>query len=359
MKRKILSLILVLMLIPFASVFTACKKDEGYNLNNLKVEFNAISNGNKNIKIVEGNFVFDFSNHRYLGDVVETVEPYNELNKFNTLFSNLMSFACDYVELCSANEVVKNVELKNQIKEDLDNLMKSINNVDRCIDMFSESINGSYGANLSEEQDCLTRFEILLETYGTMYEKAIDFNNTLADLYFNNVLINSNPDIYSIKYEDFNSSVVISKLNSRLQYQKFLLSQSYFEKYLGNGIAKRIVEGEIISMYEDDYLSNFTAINKTINETIAVEKANNDNGTENSNKKRFYALAVQAQNIQATLKNDNEKFVSACNAIDYTKTKNNQFATAQELLCVDIIDSHNALIQCYNEVLVGMLSIIV
>ena len=347
------------MLIPFASVFTACKKDEGYNLNNLQVEFNSISNENKNIKLIEGNFVFDFSSHRYLGYVVETVEPYSELNKFNTLFSNLMNFACGYVELCSANEVVKNVELKNQIKSDLDSLKKSINNVERCVDMFSESINGSYGGNLSEEQDCLTRFEILLETYGTMFEKAINFNNTLADLYFNNVLTNSNPDIYSIKYEEFNSSAVVSKLDSRIQYQKFLLSQSFIEKYFGNGIAKRIVEGEIINLGEDGYLSNFTAINKTINEATAVEIANNDDGTSNSIKKRFYNLAIQAQNIQSTLNNDNEKLVSACNAIDYTKTKNNQFATAQELLCVDIIDANYDLIQCYNEVLTQMLVIIV
>ena len=47
MKRKILSLIFVLMLIPFASVFVACGKDEKVSLADLNTQFNAIADENK------------------------------------------------------------------------------------------------------------------------------------------------------------------------------------------------------------------------------------------------------------------------------------------------------------------------
>ena len=66
MKRKILSLILVLMLLPIASVFSACGKDKGYNLNNLANDFNAIASDNNNIVLENGKFVFDYDRHNHL-----------------------------------------------------------------------------------------------------------------------------------------------------------------------------------------------------------------------------------------------------------------------------------------------------
>ena len=61
MKRKILSLILVLMLLPLASVFVACSKEKSYNLNNLKTDFNKIDEENDNIVFKDKQILFTYS----------------------------------------------------------------------------------------------------------------------------------------------------------------------------------------------------------------------------------------------------------------------------------------------------------
>ena len=91
MKRKILCLILAVMLLPFVSVFGACgkKEEKGYDLTSLKNDFVQIVEENNNLKIIDGELVFDFSKQTNLKNAIENHQPYNQLNDYNKMFSNL------------------------------------------------------------------------------------------------------------------------------------------------------------------------------------------------------------------------------------------------------------------------------
>lgn len=353
MKKKLLSLILVMMLIPFASIFAACEMRNGYNLDGLQKDFNKIVTENNNVKFVDGNIEFDYSNHQEIEDIINSTEPYTTLNDYNFVFNNLMAFSCSYIDECSNNGVTKNATIKNEVKENLDELSKSIGDVNECFNMFAEMINVSQSDPTANA--CLSRYEILIKTYESMYQSAINFTNSLSDLYYNHILKDGNPNIYSIDYEKFNASVVVTKLESRIKYQLSNLSQGYIKMYISGDFAKEITNGTLnFDLNKFDYATNIAVLNKQIDSVqVATEKANHNN-----NKLNFYNLAIQAQNIQETLNNDRDKFVEACNAVDFKIVKVDETATPYEKMCVDIIESNYSLILTYNNVLTQMLDIV-
>ena len=118
MKRKILSLILVLMLIPFASLFVACGNN-GYNLSNLKKDFLAIANANENVVATEEkHLVFDYSGHARLNGVIQSNYPYTIILDYNEIYNNLMAFTFDYIGVCSNNKAIEDKALKDKVKSD-------------------------------------------------------------------------------------------------------------------------------------------------------------------------------------------------------------------------------------------------
>ena len=338
------------MLLPVASLFVACKDDDGYNLNNLKTDFEKIETSNSNVKLVDGEIQFDYSNHEYLQETINNKKPYTTLNDYNYIFNNLMAFACNYIEVCSNNNIEADASVKNEVKSTLNELINSIKDVDACVDMLGEIISVSNYNVL--ELACLTRYENLLDTYDEMFESAINFNNALSNLYFNYALRDANPNITEKSVEEFDANVVINKLESRVNYQISALSQSFVEMYIDGGIlAEKIVNQEVnfnINIY--NYKTNVDSIRKVFDEQTAAEIVNNG-----ANKESFYNLAVQAYNIQETMNNDKEKFVTACNAIDYSVVKASASVNAHQQLCVDIIESNYELISTYNSALVEML----
>lgn len=355
MKKKILSLILVLMLLPVASLFSACGKNKGYNLNNLSNDFAAIADENNNIKLEEGKFKFDYSRHNHLTSVINSVEPYTELVDYNYVFDNLMAFSYECIDECSYNESTDNVEIKNKVEENLKELKQSISNVNENVNMFAEIINISYNIDV-KAFSCLVRYENLLTSYDRMFSSAINFNNSLADLYFNYILKDGNPNVYNIGLANFDANIVVNKLASRVKYQLSNLSQSYVELYIDSEeVPSKIANSqESLDLTAYDYKANVEALNKSFTEEIATEKANHSN-----NKETFFNLAVQAQNLQATLNNDNNKVVYAFNAVSYRDLLvEPELATANEIMCVSIILSNYQLITSYNQVLVDMLNIV-
>lgn len=352
MKRKILSLILVLMLLPIASLFGACGKSSGYDLNSLDDEFNAIVEENNNIAAsTNGAFVFKYSTK--LTPIINDNSPYNQLPKYNEVFYNLMSFANEYIDECAQNSTTNNDAVKNQVETDLKSLKKSINDVNEGVNVFAEMINVNKDTDITAKA-CLGTFENLLILYEDMFASAINFNNSLADLYFNNILKDGNPDVYSKGFENFESAVVVNKLRSRIYYQKSNLSQCFVEMYVGGDLANKIANGETtFDLDKYSYKSNIDKINRTFTETRAVEITNHS-----ANKSNFYDLSVSAQNVQTILKNEQYKFIQACNEIEYVEVKSAETASAKQLMCVDIIESRNNLISTYNSVLEQMLDII-
>lgn len=352
MKRRILSLILVFLLLPTAFLFSACK-DKGYDLNNLQNDFNLIAAENENIKNVNGKFVFDYSNHIRLNSVVEYNYPYTQLKEFNKVFENVMAFSFDYIDECSHNDLVKNVGLKNKVKSQLDDLKKSYAEIDLNVNNFAVDINASYDTDDIFNHICEESYRRLLLSYDDLFEAASNFNNTLADLYFNHILKNGNPNIYKIDSAEFDANLVVNNFDARLKYQISNLSQSFFEMYIDGGkLAEDIVSAEeFFDIDEFDYEDNIKVINKTIDEVVAAQKANSA-----TNKQKYYQLSIQAYNIQDVLNNDNSKYVHACNEISYATIDLTE-ASAEEKMCYEIIEQRYELLKEYNSVLVSMLSL--
>ena len=75
------------MLLPIASLFSACDKD-GYNLNNLNTSFKEIVTENENLKQSGKGFEFDYSNHEKLNTAINDTVPYRELKDYNYVFNN-------------------------------------------------------------------------------------------------------------------------------------------------------------------------------------------------------------------------------------------------------------------------------
>ena len=150
-------------------------------------------------------------------------------------------------------------------------------------------------------------------------------------------------------------SLVVSKFESRIKYQLSNLSQNFVKMYISGDFAQKIVNSETtFNLNEHQYATNVEALDKELESVqVATEKANHTD-----NKLKFYNLAIQAQNIQETLNNDRDKFVEACNFVDYKQVKNDDSATAHEKMCVSIIESNYALVLAYNNVLTQMLDIV-
>jgi len=351
MKKKILSLILVFMLLPIASVFVACGKDKGYNLNNLNADFKNVVEENDNLKINGKQVVFDYSSHDVLNNAVASTYPYTELTKYNTVFYNLMYFTYEYIDVCSNNDALDNKDVKNQVESKLIDLKKSISDVDDSVNMLAEILNTN-STNVLQDV-CLTRYENLLETYDSMFESASNFNYVLSDLYFNKILRDGNPDIASVSLDDFDANIVINRLDARIKFQIANISQSYFEINIDGGKLAESIANRHSYLDLSAYENEISLINKIFEEEVAAEKANHS-----KNKEKFYNLAVQAQNIQSVLNNDLNKFITACNDIHFLNVTESLVASAHEKMCVEIIKSNKELIAEYNDVLAQMINII-
>lgn len=354
MKRKILSLILVLMLLPFASIFSACGKDDGYNLTNLKDDFNNIFTSSKNYKIVEGDVLMDYSVHSKLEDAVTNIDQYKELVKYNMILNNSLMFSVNYIEVCSNSNIKVDASTKDNIQQDLNNLKNAMNDMNNCLDIFAEMVNIAYDVNPIDDV-CLNGYENLLLAYNNVYEKAGKFSGTLSNLYFNKILNNGNPDVLSIGELNFDANTVVILLDARIKNHVSDLTNSYVETYLNdNNLAKLIAHNQAkMDLTKFGYSSKIEKFDIDIDEQIAAERAN-------LNKAQFFKLAVQSQNVLSTLANNYSKFTFACGDINYCKvSKDENNATPHEQACMFIIKENRELLARYNTILIETLKIVI
>lgn len=348
LKKIVLSLILVLMLLPIASIFSACGKSDGYNLNKLQKQYWEIATANNNVVKEDDKLKIDYPNHSQIISTISTNYP--SLEKYNTVFENLTEFMSSYVDECSNNRVTNNVKLKNQIKKDLNLFSIAVRDVNEAFDMFAEFIYTNKSTPRAEE--CVERYENLIFLYERAYQTASNLSNDLSNLYYNFVLKDGNPDIYKRGSSDF-ESLVVTKFESRLKYQISNLTQCFVEMYIGGDFAHKVANNEkTFNLSENSYSASVTALRDNITSVEgAIEKAE-------TNKAEFYELSVQAQNFQTALNNNQSKFVKAYNDVEYVLVQPKGNKTAYEELCVSIVEENYNLVMGYNSVLADMLDII-
>lgn len=360
MKKKILSFILVLFMIPTMFVLSACG-DKGYQLDKLETDFFSVADECKTIERVDNKFHFTYSNFSYEGtpilqNAINDTKPYIYLKDYNQVFENLMAFVYDYIDECSHSSIEADENFRNALKQEMDDLHASIKVVDGSVQVFAESL-VSNPSDIQHET-CLARFRNVLIAYDDLFQKSINFSNSLAELYFDYALNDANPNFFNVSVNDFNAGMVINKLNARIKYQISNLTQSYVEMYFdGSNVPNNLTDsasnfGEL-DLNAFSYQDNVKAINKSFDINSAIEKANNS-----SNKVNFMNLAIDAYNLQASLKNDANMFIKACNNVSYCEIIKKVDLTAQEKLNVKQINDYNHLLGEYNKTLINMLNII-
>ena len=359
--KKLLSLLLVLFLVPMACMFSACKKAEGYKLSSLKTDLLAIADKYETVTIEKDNLKFDYSTLKNKDDTVideciKSVEPYKNVERYNQVFYNLMDFSFDYVGVCSNDSFNIDINVRNDLKQKLDALDSAIQVVDINVQNLSNILNSSADTS---NIIYIERLDTVLNSYNRLFVAGSEFTNAVADLYFNKILIDANPDISAIKAEEFETSRVINTLDARTKNVVSILTQNYIEVYVSK------------ANLVDDLLGNFQALDLNVNSysnKVAKLKvldltteANIDKAVEIANsesrKAAFYEKAIQAYNMQEIIQNDRASFATACNDVDYLKMKTDENASSYDKICIRIIENYSYITNEYAETLGELLDL--
>ena len=364
--KKFLSLLLVLLLIPGAFLFTACKEDDGYKLSNLQKDLLNIAEQHDIVVKVDDKLQFDYSSLKVAGqdilaEAVENVEPYKNLNLYNEVFYNLMEFTYDYVDVCSNDNYKLDAEYRNNIKAKLDEFNSNIDVVEIQVKNLANIMN--------EESDLtneiyLSRLDNVMVAYNKLYNAGANLNNAISDLYFNKILYKSNPNISSISLKDFNSAIVINNLDARTKNALSLLTQNFIESYVSDGdlpetLLTKTESGfgtlDLTKFSYSTFVSRLRLVKLDTAESVekAVEVANNE-----ENKAAFYEKAIQVYNLQEMVQNDRVTYIKACADIDYQETKDNNKASSYEKICARIIENYIYITNNYCTDLGALLAII-
>ena len=196
------------------------------------------------------------------------------------------------------------------------------------------------------------------------------------DLYSGNLVHNAlndaNPKIDKVTLSDFDSSVIISKLQGRVKYEVSNLSQLFVEMYIdGNDLPAKLTTPIVLNEGEDNETITFNSFSLNQTNFNYLEMVNNLNRAFSSsfdaetavevanaevNKQSFYNLAIKAYNLQNILENDNNLFVRACKNVQYS---NAELTNAYELQSKEIIDNFKFVVEEYYGVLNSMLNIVI
>ena len=190
-----------------------------------------------------------------------------------------MGFVYENIEVCSNANIEASVEVRDNLKFQLDELSNAIYEIDVYINHWAKIIEFNYSSTNKAELtnvQCLSRFKNVLTAYNNLFQKAISFSNGLSDLYYNYALNDANPKIDNVKLDDFDSSVVISKLQSRAKYEISNLSQLFVEIYIdGNDLPTELTTPIILNEGEDNETIVFNTFELNKSGFRYLDKVNN------------------------------------------------------------------------------------
>ena len=237
--------------------------------------------------------------------------------------------------------------------KDLDNSLASVENNTKT---WAKVVKGAYKENdVSTEHNCLTRYKVVLDQYDDLFLSATNLSNTLSKIYFECALTEANPDVSKVSLSDYDARITISKLDARLKYEITNLTQCYIEiNIAGEGLSEQLVNASTgygsLNLNIDDYLNKVARLTlpADYNWSVAIEIANNK-------KASFYDEAIKLYNIQEVFDDNVDRFITACNDIDYREVIVDSDASDYELLCVDNINSHYYLVNQYYNTLNALL----
>ena len=353
--------------------FSACSKKANFDMSNLKKDYETILDGCTSVSMSGGQITFDYTVYKnqqqqpYFENVINTVAPYTRLVDFyNPFLESCMSFAYNYMNVCSTSTIKVAKDTKNRIDTDLNALKIALIAVDNNTTTLAESV---MVASNEAKVDYNTRiceypYRQLFNAYNTLFEKALNFNYDISNLYFNHALSNSIADYSNVDIKQFDASKAVANLKSKTDYQVLNLTRSYYNTHIkGEGLTTTLTTKTASGFPKmDSSFDSFKAkiasvsLDSTFLENLSAKMtAINEN---NSLKQSFYEESVNMSNIELIMKNDLSIYETALNEIVYLDTKSNPNATTYELFCVKMIEDHNYIVDEYNKVLVRIINII-
>ncbi len=376
MKKKILCLLLVLAMFPIGFLFVGCAKP-GYALTNLSTDYNNIVEDCTSFKILEQKIVVDYTifkdteQNAFLDNLITNKNPYKKINEvYNYMFNNSMLFAYSYLTSCAKDDIGVPEALALEVKTNLDNLKAEIKNVDMAnshlADIVKFALISSEDKELSES--CISALRTLFEKYEHLLDCSLNFNNTLAKIYFGYAIVGGNVDYSKYVISDdetdplnFKKETTISSaigyITPKVAYQIANLTRCMLEIEIK---AKNLPTSITTSPYNPPaFFTGYKTKVDAINKEITTEQAATIAGDAIQAQALLDNL-VMLYNIQNSITNDAEIYYTAFATIEYSKVKQDlNNATVTEKMCADIIDNYNAIINNYQTVLAAIVASVV
>lgn len=371
MKKVWVGILTFMMTLISVITFSACSKNTQYDLASLKSNYEAVTESCASALLSGGKISFNYGNFKigdesYLEQVISTTEPYKRLTDFyNPLLENAMSFAYEYINVCSNKSIKVDEQTKLNINNDIKMLKMAVKNVDDHVCSLADNVKFVYSGDKNYNSIvCSQSYTALFNSYDALLSSALNFSYDLSSIYFNYALKNSIEDYSKFTLAEFDANKAVVNLKSQTDNQILNLTRAYYNSYIkGNSLTIRFVTSNNGSFQKPDenytnYLNSIAQVklDSSFNASLAgkMEIINNDATL----KEEFYEESVAMSNLQQIMNNDLKVYEIALNEIVYLDKVADPNATEYEQFCVQMIENHNYIVQEYNKVLVKLIGII-
>lgn len=313
--KKFLCLLLILALAPLTALTLAgCDKD--HNIKDFYKSYLNIASNSQNLTLTEAHDSYSLNINReritinYSQQLTELMKndtkPYRYIDDFyqKLLDDTLAPLYLFGAEISNSNNVSK------KQAEQLFNKLSALESGYQDIDYYSGILMSSLKSSAVEAIN-LSHLSNLFEQYEQMLDAASDLSALVCDIYFNNILTNSNLNYTNKAYTDFldaDLTNIAINIRSRIYYYKSIYANVYYQLYIkGHDINQKLINTSYTPPVYNPY--NYTSGITSLTTTSTQELHNN--------KYDICINMISLYNIQTKISTAYSHFVTASRNIVY------------------------------------------
>ncbi|MBQ8430703.1 MAG: hypothetical protein IJX26_02005 [Clostridia bacterium] len=302
--KKIIPILIICFVLPvLALTLSACKNKSNNILNFYSTYLSTVDDSKM---LITASLPDRFENDKikkvgfnYSNELNEKISNITAFSYTKTLYEVALDDALGPMYLYSNSLIEAKLSKKqvNSLYEKLDDLQNNIIST-------AEKLN-----TVENTQNNETALQNLMKFYSSFEDTitvASNLSGEISRIYFNKVLINSNPNYSTKTNQNIDLESVAISTKNRLIYYKSIYVDVYFKtKIVGHNIPLYIINGNSIPTYEPyEYFKNTTY------STIFSESAE-------SYRNELYNLAISLFEIQLYFDSEYQKYQTAINKINY------------------------------------------
>jgi len=321
--KKFLCIILISLMLPITSILLiGC--DNNNEIKNFYKKYTRIADSATNLTLVEATDTYDLNINSYKIDI-----DYTQSSKLSSLVENTSSeyyyLKYFYQQLLDdslsplyffGDAISKSNKVGKSKTNNLFNKLSALKQEYEDIDYYL----GILITSLDATDDKMTNLLYLKRVYS-QYEQAImaasKLSAVVCDVYFNNVLSNSNVNYSEISYNDLTDAdlgTITINTRARMYYYKSIYANIYTQLYVRNSdLSEDLVSNPAI-------LPNYTPYSY-IKGITSIENKNIDN--LRMNKQEIYNNSISLYNIQKNIDFAYKNFITATNKVAYLSVNEN------------------------------------